>query len=332
METLKKNNKEYYIASLLMIIFVFSDLAFDYLFNFSGSNIISLLFTLGASIIVFVFNFKINRKKISGNFEEVNAFIQGNFDNWQVLYSVLDIICGIISVLSGVLIVSCVFKAIKMVHIPTKIVVVVNKEKTLIKNVSRSGLIWTACRSGDKVDKQKYIGETNMKKFITNIKNNPRTIIFGFISALAIAWWAFSVASYIGFPIIVNYITGGVFGILGFLFCYIVGWDTVKSIVFFVAKKKLSEDKYEQLVKVAESLIDETEADNETKKEDAKTAKKEAKDRIKALKLAAKIDAKNKAKAEEKAEEERLLALAEKIKAEEAAKNAEKISEDRPQE
>lgn len=188
MEAMKKNHKSYYIAIIFMLTFVFNDLIFDYLFSFEGSDMISFVFTLLASIIVFVWNRKLKKSKIKGEFEDVTKFIKSNFDNWQVLFSILDIVCGIISILSGLAMVACIFKFTKIVYVPTKIIVVTNKEKSLIKAVSKGSLVWVLGRTTSKTNK----GESKMKKIIKNIKNNPKTIIFGLICS-----GVFSYASYL---------------------------------------------------------------------------------------------------------------------------------------
>ena len=345
MDGVKTKNKGYYVALWLMLLFVFNDLIFDFLFNFNGSDLISFLFTLAASVIVFVWYGKLKRTKITGEFGEISTFIKSNFDNWQVIFSILDIVCGIISLLSGIAFFACIFKALKFVYIPVKIVVVTNKNKTLIKAVSKSSLIWTIGRTATKNNNKK---DSKMKTILKNIKNNPRTLIFGAICAVVFGYGGYAACEqFIGteasfWPKAIIMIG---FGILAFIGCILVGWDTIRSAKLYSASKKLLPEKCEQLINVAETLIEEQKGEVEKAEQDKiakKVAKAEDKEALAIAKKAAKeqaiADKKAKKEAEKLAKEQeeaerktRLLARAEEIKAEMAAKAQETNKEDRPQ-
>lgn len=148
------------VASILMLIFVASDLLFDFAFNFNASDYIAFGFTLAASIITFVATYKIKQKEILTAFDKTTAFVQSNFNNWQVVFSILDIVCGIISILSGLIIIGGVFKFVKVSYLITKFIVVTNKTKTLAKSVSKFSLLWTAGR----ILTKKQGGKMNTKK------------------------------------------------------------------------------------------------------------------------------------------------------------------------
>lgn len=148
------------VASILMLIFVASDLLFDFAFNFNASDYIAFGFTLAASIITFVATYKIKQKEILTAFDKTTAFVQSNFNNWQVMFSILDIICGIISILSGLIIIGGVFKFVKVSYLITKFIVVTNKTKTLAKSVGKFSLLWTAGR----ILTKKRGGKMNTKK------------------------------------------------------------------------------------------------------------------------------------------------------------------------
>lgn len=155
-----KKNLGLVVASILMLIFVASDLLFDFAFNFNASDYIAFGFTLAASIITFVATYKVKQKEILTAFDKTTAFVQSNFNNWQVVFSILDIVCGIISILSGLIIIGGVFKFVKVSYLITKFIVVTNKTKTLAKSVSKFSLLWTAGR----ILTKKQGGEMSTKK------------------------------------------------------------------------------------------------------------------------------------------------------------------------
>ena len=304
----KKNHKDYYIAAILMLVFVFNDLIFDYLFTFDSSDFISFLFTLAASIIVFVWNKKLKSSKITGEFENISKFIKSNFDNWQVIFSVLDIVCGLICLCSSLSLLACVFKALKIVYIPTKIIVVTNKEKSLITAVSKASIVWVIGRT---ITKNKKGEEKKMKKVFTNIKNNPRTIIFGLIAAFVFGVAAHSLlTTFVPMtPVWLLWTIVGIFAVVAFIGCCWIGWDKAEQAVLRTAYKFLGAEKYSQLVAYCDKLKLEQAAENKVASEN-KVAEKE---KAKADKAAEK---------QKKLDEKEALALAKK-KEKEEAKNAE---------
>lgn len=157
-----KKNLGLVVASILMLIFVASDLLFDFAFNFNASDYIAFGFTLAASIITFVATYKVKQKEILTAFDKTTAFVQSNFNNWQVVFSVLDIVCGLISILAGIVFIGGVFKFVKVCYLITKFMVVTNKSKTVLKSISKFSLLWT---SGRILYKTEQGGKMNTKKF-----------------------------------------------------------------------------------------------------------------------------------------------------------------------
>ena len=183
-----KKNLGLVVASILMLIFVASDLLFDFAFNFNASDYIAFGFTLAASIITFVATYKVKQKEILTAFDKTTAFVQSNFNNWQVVFSILDIVCGIISILSGLIIIGGVFKYVKVSYLITKFIVVTNKTKTLAKSVGKFSLLWTAGR----ILTKKQGGEMSTKKF-----SKTQTIAI----ILLVCGFAYGVLAYF-FPVI----------------------------------------------------------------------------------------------------------------------------------
>ncbi len=171
------------IASVLMLLFVASDLIFDYVFNFETSDYIAFIFTLATAIITFVSTYKLKRQKILLAFDKTTIFLQSNFNNWQVIFSALDIVCGIISILSGAIFIGGVFKFVKVGYLITKFVVVTNKTKTIIKNISKFSFVWL---SGRIMYKNKIGVEMNTKKLskvqIASIVGAVIGIVFAVVS------------------------------------------------------------------------------------------------------------------------------------------------------
>lgn len=143
---MQKTNVGMIVASIFMLLFVASDLLFDFAFNFNTSDYIAFGFTLASAIITFVATYKLKRQEILATFNKTTAFVQSNFNNWQVVFSVLDIVCGLISILAGLVFIGGVFKVVKVLYLIAKFVVVTNKTKTIVKSVSKFSLLWTAGR------------------------------------------------------------------------------------------------------------------------------------------------------------------------------------------
>ena len=314
-----KDYKGYYIASIFMFIFILNDLIFDYLFNFTGSDLVSFVFTLATSIIVFIWNRKLKASRLAGDFEKISKFIKSNFDNWQVIFSFLDIICGIISLIAGLSMFACIFKALKIFYIPAKIISVTNKEKTIITTISKGSLMWTVGRIITKTNK--YKGENfSMKKLLENIKNNPKTIFYGFISGGIFGYSAFSlIEKYIPtIPNLYKYLIIGVISILAFLGCCWIGWDKMGQYALRTAHKTLSATHYNELLITLDNLNTLQQAENKVISDETKLAKQKKLEEKKALALAKKQQKKQ----EEEEKNARIQKLVEDIKAKRIEQNS----------
>jgi hypothetical protein len=303
MEALLLNKWKYCIASFFMMMFVVCDLMFDFLFSFNGHNIVSLMFTLGASLIVFVCTWNVKKTEIINQVDGLASFIRSNFDKAQVVFSILDIVCGIISVCSSILVFSCIFKAVKLVYIPTKILVVCNKEKTLIKPIIQFSLVWASVRLINKKGGAMF-------EFL---KRNKWTLIFGTILGGLATFATIKVLPlYFTLPLWLVIVLSVVAFCVIFAIAYFLGSDTAKSILFRVAKNFLPADQYEQLVSICDRMI----ADAKEKQEDER-AKQIAEKRFN---LEKKAELKASQKAEKKVNKESTtsakLAFEEKIKKE----------------
>ena len=331
---LKKRKVKYIIAVVVMLLFVLNDLIFDFLFDFQSSDYIAFACTLIAAIIVFYCNHKMKRDKVEDKFEDAAHFIKSNFDNWQVLFSILDIICGIISLLSGIAFFACFFKAMKIGYVPTKVIVVVNKEKSVIKGVSKISCLWVSGRllseSGKFSEDEKE--NASMFKKILNAVWNPiknaalwiwanKKSLLGTLGAIAsgVATTITANADLIaGLPELilfgidmVPYIAGLIIFGLTELGVSGKGFEAIKT---FLNRVKVEKENKAAINAEKQKKI----ADEKAAKEAEKAAKKQAEEDKKALELLAKREAEEKAAQEKIAEEERLLARAKELKAQQA--------------
>lgn len=266
-------NIKYLVAIAFMLLFVLNDLIFDYICNFRTSDYIAFAFTLLAAIIVFVGNAKI--KGLPTEYTKVKTFIVSNFDNAQVVFSVIDIICGLISVISGIFYLSAFVKAIRYIYIPTKILVVINKQKSLIKPITRFSYLWTSVRIIEKS------GGT-MKNFL---KSNKYTLfIAAFLSVVIGVGVYFVLPTFVTLHIALNIVLSVLACVLSFVLVFYVGKDNVASLALRLSKEYLSEDKYNALVDYYNKLSKQQDRENADAEIVAEAEKRLAKEQKIALK------------------------------------------------
>ena len=178
-----KSNIGMIVASILMLMCVASDLLFDFAFNFGTSDYIAFGFTLAAAIITFVATYKIKKQELTNIFDKTTAFLKSNFNKWQVLFSVLDIVCGAISIMAGLIVIGGIFKFVKIGYFVAKFIVVTNKSKTLLKSISKFSLIWTSGRILYKINQGGKVATKKLSKVqIASIIGAIVGIIFAFVS------------------------------------------------------------------------------------------------------------------------------------------------------
>lgn len=289
MEALAVKQANYYVAAFFMLMFVLCDLMFDFLFTFNGSNIISFAFTLGASAIVFICTWKIKRTEMTSSYKEFTTFIKSNFDKAQVIFSVLDIICGIISIVSSLMIFACIFKIIKIFYIPTKFLVVCNKEKSLLKPILQFSYIWVSMRLLNKKG----------GAMLNFLKRNKWTLIIGTILGGIGSFATFKVLpAYINLPLWLLIVVVALMFVAIFAATYFLGGDTTKSILFRNAKKLLPAEEYNTLAEYCNKLlakVEEAQEDEKAKEVAKKRFDAEKKAELKATKKAEKLEQKENA-------------------------------------
>lgn len=291
----------YIISLICMLLFTISDLVFDYGFSFKSSDYISLLFTIASAMIVFICTGTLAKDK----YYQATKFIRSNFDKVQVIFSALDIVCGIISIIAGLTFLFTI-KIFKLIYIPIKLLDVGNKLKSISKPVVKFSLMWTATRmlKGEKMTFGEFI------------KANKWTIISGLIIAVMIALGVYSILpTILAIELWLLIVVSVVVGVLAFAAVFFVGNDTMKSLSLRLAEKTLSKDKYDQLVNVYNTLqekeneekailekaTEQLKAEEKAKKKEEKIKKKEAKKEIK--EQAVKLDEEKQKEFDEKVQE-----------------------------
>lgn len=280
MASLKKLDAtiKYLIASCLMLFFVVNDLVFDFLFNFETSDYIAFASTLIASTITFICTYQIIKGNITQKADKITAFIKGNFNGWQTLFSALDIICGLISILSGVAFLGGVFKFIKIAYIPIKSIVVFNKSKTVVKSVTKFSLVWTVSRILTRKNKGENVMEKK-KNFFAWLNANKCTI--GGIAVGAIT--AFSGTGVINVSALPALVIGTL-NITPILYYVILGAltilcsffpETVEKFVARVAQNKADKAQKAITKEAKKEIKEEEKKANQTQAEQEKTRAKE---------------------------------------------------------
>lgn len=307
----------YLIAIICMLLFTCCDLIFDLVFSFEGSNVISFIFTISSALIVFMCTGKLVKDE-NNTYFKASKFIKANFDKVQVILSALDIICGIISIFAGFTLLLS-FKIIKFVYVPTKILVILNKEKNIIKPIVKFSLLWVAGRHLELPKGEKM----NFKKFL---KANKWTIIIGFVLSAVLAYSAF-----VAIPTICpDIVLWGkiLISILVFLVSYaavfFLGVDTMKTLALREANKVLNQEKYDQLNNILDELAKKQAEEDEIEKLAVKAfAERQAQEKAQAAKTISQEEAIRQAEIEAKVQvrlNELLAQEKAKIIAEEQAK------------
>lgn len=180
-----------------------------------------------------------------------------SYDNEKKLYnlsaiilSVLDVLCGIISIFYTSMIVTSVIASIICGTIWGGRFIQLIKAERLAKALK---VLSTASITYITVRKKR---SEFMKKFFENIKNNPLTIVFAFIGGGVMGFAAYKLAQlyFVALPQWAYILIAIVAAILTVVFVVLLGWDNLKSAILRSAKKTLSTDGYNTLVETVDAL------------------------------------------------------------------------------
>ncbi len=180
-----------------------------------------------------------------------------SYDNEKKLYnlsaiilSVLDVLCGIISIFYTSMIVTSVIASIICGTIWGGRFIQLIKAERLAKALK---ILSTASITYITVRKKR---SEFMKKFFDNLKNNPLTIVFALIGGGVMGFAAYKLAQlyFVALPQWAYILIAIVAAVLTVVFVVLLGWDNLKSAILRSAKKTLSKDGYNTLVETVDAL------------------------------------------------------------------------------
>lgn len=180
-----------------------------------------------------------------------------SYDNEKKLYnlsaiilSVLDVLCGIISIFYTSMIVTSVIASIICGTIWGGRFIQLIKAERLAKALK---ILSTASITYITVRKKR---SEFMKKFFDNLKNNPLTIVFALIGGGVMGFAAYKLAQlyFVALPQWAYILIAIVAAVLTVVFVVLLGWDNLKPAILRSAKKTLSKDGYNTLVETVDAL------------------------------------------------------------------------------
>lgn len=102
MEALKHNDKILYSVLIgLSLLFMITDL----ICGFTGNLDLASVFSILSAGIIGIGAYKTRAFKINASVEASIGYIRKNFDHWNIILSILDVVCSIMAVFSGVIII-----------------------------------------------------------------------------------------------------------------------------------------------------------------------------------------------------------------------------------
>lgn len=155
--------KIFYILIALIIFFTTSDLVC----GFTGKTIIAAICSITSAIFVFIGYFMIKKTNTEKNIETITKFVKSNFDKWQIILSILDVICSMVSVFTSIIALGMFFRSIiftKILFTPAKIVTISNKFKTVTQPLLIFCFVWVFIRMKNKLKERKM---SNIKLSLT---------------------------------------------------------------------------------------------------------------------------------------------------------------------
>ena len=160
-------NKFFYVLIAIIIFFTTSDLVF----GFSGMTIVAACCSLVSAFLVFWGYFKVQKVKVEVGIDTVTKFINSNFNKFQIVLSVLDVVCSIIVVITSILAFGVFFRTMiltKILFTPTRLITISNKFNTITKPLLVFCFCWVYLRVKNRIKERK----------MSNIKLSKAQIIF----------------------------------------------------------------------------------------------------------------------------------------------------------
>lgn len=308
----KKDLSIYYVLIVLSIIFTICDLAV----TCSQLLVASLIFSSITMIIGFIGKHKAKALNVEKGVDETIDFIKHNFNCSNTILSILDVLCCILALFTGIFIIAVISRS----AIALRFVIIVNKYRTVAFGIWSFAFIYLMKRSNHNKMEEKNENKISffkkiaiaVKTFVKWIWANKKSLcgtIFAVFSGVvsAIVANADLIAELPQIPLFNFNLTAIIVGVLVFAGVEVgvigKGFETIKTFNERIALKKNEKA-------VAKSLKLELKAEKEAEKQLAK-------DKADALALEKKIQAEKEAEKEKSDREIYLLKLAEKIHADE---------------
>lgn len=151
----KKINTNNIMYALICIIVFFT--TSDLIASFSNQLAIASISSIISGITVFIGAYKLKVAQLDNTVTTSIDFIEKNFNKSSIIFSILDIICSIIALFTGIVIIGVIFR----VTFAIRIIVILNKFQTITRFILVGSLIYLIRRcylmSDLKMTKEQWI-------------------------------------------------------------------------------------------------------------------------------------------------------------------------------
>ncbi len=167
-----------------------------------------------------------------------------------IILSILDVICGIITIFYTAMAVTSVILSIICGTVWGGRVIQLIKVQRLanaLKVMSTASIAYITVRKR----RSEY-----MKKIFDNLKNNPLTIVFSIIGGgvIGFASYKFAQLNFVALPQWALILLAVIAAIITVVLIVLLGWDNLKSAILRSAKKTLSADGYNKLIEYVDII------------------------------------------------------------------------------
>lgn len=153
MEKKLNTNNIMYVLICIIVFFTTSDLVASFTNHLAIASISSII----SGIVVFIGAYKLKVAQLDNSVTMSIDFIEKNFNKSSIVFSILDIICSLIALFTGIVIIGIIFR----VTFAIRIVVILNKFQTITRFVLVGSLIYLIRRcylmSELKMSKEQWI-------------------------------------------------------------------------------------------------------------------------------------------------------------------------------
>lgn len=153
MEKKLNTNNIMYVLICIIVFFTTSDLVASFTNHLAIASISSII----SGVVVFIGAYKLKVAQLDNSVTTSIDFIEKNFNKSSIVFSILDIICSLIALFTGIVIIGIIFR----VTFAIRIVVILNKFQTITRFVLVGSLIYLIRRcylmSELKMSKEQWI-------------------------------------------------------------------------------------------------------------------------------------------------------------------------------